>query len=59
MSAKNSNQDRESVGAAMLPESVVWCLQHYVEAYAERFEVKEEVSGERKVLRVFLADRQP
>ncbi len=41
-----------------IPESIVWCLQH-VAAYAERFEVKEEVSGQRKVLRIFLANRQP
>ncbi len=59
MRAKNPTQDRESVGAATIPDSVVWCLQHYVQAYAERFEVKEEVSGGRKVLRVFLANRQP
>ncbi len=59
MTAKKPAQDREPVRRATVPESIVWCLQQYVEAYAEQFEVKEEVRHGRKILRVFRADREP
>ncbi len=58
MGPKNSAQNDAPGSRLAIPESVVWCLRHYVEAYPDRFHLKEEITNARKILRVLVADPQ-